>query len=79
MYAWRRAFLRHEGIGGGSAELAGVAYLPPQSSGQDLLDGDELKARPTSPYRQPRQAKPSGCASLPRCDCRRKAKSKATP
>lgn len=43
-HAWRRAFQRREGIGGGSAELAGVTYLPPQGDAQALLDGDELQS-----------------------------------
>lgn len=49
VYAWRRAFQRHEGIGGGSAELSGVAYLPPEGGEHALLDGDELQSPAIQP------------------------------
>jgi hypothetical protein len=51
VYAWRRALERREGVGGGSAELTGVAYLPPGGVEQALLEGGELQspAVPTAP------------------------------
>lgn len=49
VYAWRRAMERREGVGGGSAQLAGVAYLPPGGGEQALLDGDELQSPAIQP------------------------------
>jgi hypothetical protein len=49
VYAWRRAMERREGVGGGSARLAGVAYVPPGGGKQALLDGDELQSPAVQP------------------------------
>ena len=48
-YAWQRALQRREGVGGGSAALSCVAYLPPVGPEQALLDGDELQAPAIQP------------------------------
>lgn len=58
VHAWRRALRRQAGVGGGSAELVGVSYLPPSGDEQALLDGDELQ----SPVLQPVRSAPTGPA-----------------
>lgn len=44
VYAWQRALQRQESVGGGSARLDGVAYLPPAGEAQALLDDGELQS-----------------------------------
>jgi hypothetical protein len=49
VYAWQRALQRQESVGGGSARLNGVTYLPPAGEAQALLDNGELQSPAIQP------------------------------
>lgn len=57
VYAWQRALHRHAGLGGGSAHLREVHYLPPNGAPQSLYSPDgslqmpELQPIPAAPVR----------------------------
>lgn len=42
IHAWQQALGRRAGLGGGSARLTGVSYLPPEGPDQPVYDGQAL-------------------------------------
>ena len=53
VYAWQRALERHAGLGGGSARLAAVAYVPPEGPEQGLFAEGTLRAPELAPVPAP--------------------------
>jgi len=53
VHAWQRALERHEGLGGGSARLAGAAYLPPEGEPEAVFADGDLRAPDIRPPAAP--------------------------
>jgi hypothetical protein len=53
VHAWQRALERRGGLGGGSARLAGVAYLPPEGGPEPVFADGELRAPDIRPPAAP--------------------------
>jgi len=53
VYAWQRALQRNEGMGGGSARLVGVAYVPPVGEPEAIFADGELRSLDIRPPAAP--------------------------